>query len=376
MGFDCCALRWSDAEPSTFAAARPATFEMNEKLDALHRALVVVEHPLAHHVLKPMPDKGLAHDHVRLLGSGWLARVPKQSQMGLTAAHNLAYQRACFERAVSSGHTPRLHSVLPPSTDLPRGALLVQEIVGRSARLPQDLGAIVSALASLHALPVPSERQRVPLQDEADPLRALLQEIVAQARYLEAAHVPPQVAKTVSRELQNLQALCAAAARPTRHLIAFDGHPGNFVVRPDGIAMLVDLEKCRYSYPGLDLAHATLYTSTTWDIATHAVLTIDEILQAYRAWSSTMGPYGEAALPWQLPLRRAMWLWSLTWCAKWRVLSNQRSRGSSSGEDWSADRSADALVRHVRERVDHYLSASLVERILHEFDSIEKALIA
>jgi hypothetical protein len=27
------------------------------------------------------------------------------------------------------------------------------------------------------------------------------------------------------------------------------------------------------------------------------------------------------ARPWHGPLRRAMWLWSLTWCAKWRVLS-------------------------------------------------------
>src|SRR5690606_34705588 len=132
--------------------------EMNDKIDALHRALGLVNHPLSDHALQPMPDKGLAHDHIRLAGSGWLARVPKQSQMGLDAAHNLAYQRACFERAAPSDHTPRLHSVLQPSAGLPRGALLVQEIVGRSARLPQDLGAIVNALASLHALPVPPEQ--------------------------------------------------------------------------------------------------------------------------------------------------------------------------------------------------------------------------
>lgn len=349
---------------------------MIDKLDALRRTLCMVDHPLAHHALQPMPDKGLAHDHVRLLGSGWLARVPKQSQMGMDAAHNLAYQRACFERAAPSGHTPRLHSVLNPSAELPRGALLVQEIVGRTAQLPQDLSAIVTALASLHALPVPSAQQRAPLQDEVDPLRALLQEILAQARYLEAAHSSPLVTQTVSSGLKNLQTLCAGGARPMRTLIAFDGHPGNFVVQADGAAMLVDLEKCRYSYPGLDLAHATLYTSTTWDVDAYAVLSLDEVLKTYCVWSHAMGPAGEAALPWQLRLRRAMWLWSLTWCTKWRVLSSQPSHGSSAGEDWSAERSDDALVRHVRERVDHYLSTSVIERTLHEFDALDRALVA
>lgn len=32
-------------------------------------------------------------------GHGVLLRVPKQSQLGLSAASNLTYQAACFERA-------------------------------------------------------------------------------------------------------------------------------------------------------------------------------------------------------------------------------------------------------------------------------------
>ena len=35
--------------------------------------------------LQRLPDKGLAHDHVRIVGSDWLARIPKQSQMQLSA---------------------------------------------------------------------------------------------------------------------------------------------------------------------------------------------------------------------------------------------------------------------------------------------------
>jgi hypothetical protein len=343
---------------------------------ALQAALAAAQHPLRHCAMAVLPDKGLAHDHVRLVGSGWLARVPKQSQMGLDAAHNLAYQRACFERAAPSGHTPALHGVLPPSAHLPRGALLVQEIVGRPAHLPHDLPAIVNALAAIHSLPLPAAARRAPLLAAADPLRDLHQEIATQAQHLAAACVAPAVSRAVTGQLLALAARCARPERPPRHLIAFDGHPGNFIVRDDGSAVLVDLEKCRYSHPGLDLAHATLYTSTTWDLDTHAVLSLSEVAFAYRAWGQAMGTAADAALPWAVPLRRAMWLWSVTWCAKWRVLARQPARSSSAGEDWSEERSDSALVHHVRDRVDHYLSAPVVERVLQEFDALDQALAA
>jgi thiamine kinase-like enzyme len=349
---------------------------MTDKLDALRHALQAAKHPLAHHALEAMADKGLAHDHVRLVGSGWLARIPKQSQMGLEAAHNLAYQRACFERCTPGGHTPQLHSVLAPSHLLPRGALLVQEIVGRPARLPQDLPAIATALASLHTLNLPAPAERTPLLYAADPLLDLLREIAAQAVYLEQARVAPRVRAVVEQEIQGLRALCEQALRPPRSLIAFDGHPGNFIVLADGTAVLVDLEKCRYAYPGLDLAHATLYTSTTWDLHTHAVLSPSEVVAAYRAWAHAAGPLAAASLAWQMPLRRAMWLWSITWCAKWRVLSQQQASVSAGGEDWSAERSDDQLVTHVRERVDHYLSEAVVEQVRSGFDPLERALNA
>ncbi|MEZ5581905.1 MAG: hypothetical protein R3F37_03190 [Candidatus Competibacteraceae bacterium] len=92
--------------------------------------------------LEPMPTTGLAHDHVRIKGSGWLLRIPKQSQLGLDAVANLRYQAACFRRAVPSGHTPQLHAVLEPGVDLPMGALLVDEIPGPVIRLPS--GAAVA----------------------------------------------------------------------------------------------------------------------------------------------------------------------------------------------------------------------------------------
>ncbi len=343
----------------------------NDVIQHLRAALHAADHPAAGQPLLPLPDKGLAHDHVRLQGTGWIARIPKQSQLGLTAQDNLDYQRACFERAAVSGHTPALHGVLPPSTHLPRGALLVQAIEGRAARLPHDLPALAAALAALHALPLPEAAARPPLLNAADPLLALVQEIDVQAFHLAEAGLPVAVLTAIQHERQRLQACVSATDRPARCLIAFDAHPGNFIVQSDGRAVLVDLEKCRYAHPGLDLAHATLYTSTTWDVDTHAVLTVDEVLGFYAVWAREVGPLATGAQAWHGTLRRAMWLWSITWCAKWRALSRASAQDGADGEDWSGERSEAALVDHVRNRVDHYLSTEVVDAVLHGFDRFE-----
>ncbi|MDO8905360.1 phosphotransferase [Hydrogenophaga sp.] len=340
----------------------------------LHQALREASHPLADARLVPLPDKGLAHDHVRLVDTGVLARVPKQSQMGLAARDNLSYQCACFERASASGHTPRLHGWFAPSDHLPRGALLVEEIIGRSALLPQDLDAIADAMAAWHRLPLPAKAVRAPLLNADDPLRALVTEIETQAAHLPSAAMDASVSQAIQSQLTQLRRLCEQGERPARRLIAFDGHPGNFLVRADGSAVLVDLEKCRYSYPALDLAHATLYTSTTWDADSHAVLTPDETIGFYRRWTQAVGDTVPDAQTWHVPLRRAMWLWSVTWCAKWRVLSGQASVAGADGEDWSTECSEAALVAHVRDRVDHYLGKTVVRQMLDEFDVLEREL--
>ena len=345
-------------------------------IQRLQSALQAAGHPAAGHLLVPLADKGLAHDHVRLLGTGLLARIPKQSQLGLAAQDNLDYQRACFGRAAASGHTPALQGVLPPSEHLPRGALLVQEIEGRPARLPQDLSAMATSLAALHALPLPEAPARAPLLNAPDPLQALVEEIDAQAGHLDAAGVSGPVRSMIESERQRLAHDLGGPARPQPCLIAFDAHPGNFIVQPDGRAMLVDLEKCRYAFPGLDLAHATLYTSTTWDVDTRAVLTVDEVVGFYAAWARAVGPMAADAQVWHVPLRRAMWLWSVTWCAKWRALSGASHPARADGEDWSGERSEVALVRHVRERVDHYLSPAVVADVLSGFDVLERGLRA
>ena len=342
------------------------------RLDAVCAALAaaLAATPFAGTALAPLRDKGLAHDHIRLQGTGWLARIPKQSQMDLPAEENLAYQEACFRRAGQGGHAPRLHGLLPPAPGLPQGALLVEEIEGRPARLPEDLPAIARALASIHALPRPAAT--APLLAPADPLAAMRDEVATQGAYLAEARLAPATRALVERELSAFAALCQAPARPATCLISFDAHPGNFLIRADGEAVLVDLEKGRYGAPSLDLAHATNYTSTTWDVDSHAILTVDQIAAFYAAWEAAPGV--PAARAWHLPLRRAMWLWAVTWCAKWRVLSAAARRDTADGEDWSAEASDAALIAHVRERVDHYLSPETVARCLDEFAALERRL--
>lgn len=341
-------------------------------LDAVRRQLAEAGGFSTSVDIEPMPDTGLAHWHARIVGRGLVVRAPKQSQMRLGAAENLAYQAACFGAAQPSGATPNLFGVLPPRPDLPLGALIVEEIVGRPPRLPADLPAIAQALAAIHGCP--ETRHRETLLRPSQPFKAMLEEVETQARYLAAAGLPAAVATAIETERACARDGVAANPSPQTALISFDAHPGNFLIRDDGTAVLVDLEKARISLPGFDLAHASLYTSTTWDPAVFAVLEPDEVTAFYRDWARTLGRSAGRFQSAHLLSRRLMWLWSVTWCAKWRCTSGKAQRHggdlASNAEDWSAEKSESSLIDHVRNRVDDYLSAPVVDRIRAEFSKL------
>ncbi|MBO6782305.1 MAG: phosphotransferase [Alphaproteobacteria bacterium] len=313
--------------------------------------------------LVPLPDTGLAHDHVAIGETGTLARVPKQSQMGLEASANLAYQAACFERAGESGHTPRLHDTLPPDSALPMGALVVEKIEGRPLSLPDDLEALAAALAAIHALPLPGPAQRAPLRNPSDPLADTFSEVMAQSAFLSGAGLHADAESQIGAELRAAEKALSRPDRPPVSLIAFDAHPGNYLVDARGRAILVDLEKARYGAAPFDLAHATLYTSTTWDVDSRAVLTRDEVREFHDRWLAAVpDALADGCRAWLLPLRRIMWLWSVTWCAKWRVQSAPSSVTTST-ENWSAELSEDALVAHVADRVADYLDPDTIAQV-------------
>lgn len=322
--------------------------------------------------LEPLADTGLAHWHVRLKGTGLLARIPKQSQMGLPAVENLAYEAACFARAAPSGHVPLPKHTLPPGDDLPWGALLVQEIIGTPANSPAHLPAIMQALAAIHRLNVPTPALRPPLLCETPALVGMLQQISAQAAYLDQPQVPPASRQAIQHTLTDLTHSVTRLCRdlPLR-LITFDAHPGNFLITPQGSAVLVDLEKMRYGLPPLDLAHATLYTSTTWDVSASFELSVAQIAAAYQTWIDTMGPEAAPYLSALVPLRTLMWLWSVTWCAKWLGEFSRPRQKALVGEDWSQDNSQPSLVAHVHERVTHYLAPATIARVQAELEALQ-----
>ena len=70
-----------------------------------------------------------------------------------------------------------------------------------------------------------------------------------------------------------------------------------------------------------------------------------------------------------------MWLWSVTWCAKWRALAVRAASTSSDGQDWSSEHSDARLARHVRGRVDDYLSVARVQGVQAEFAELRSALL-
>jgi aminoglycoside phosphotransferase (APT) family kinase protein len=342
------------------------------ELLATHPASAALTAGLRAEELVKMREKGVAHAHFRLAGRGLVLRVPRLSQWALPPEENLAYQAACFRRAEPSGATPRLAAVLPVGDALPRGALLVEEISGRPPRLPQELPSIATALARIHALPVPEPARRAPLADHGvvGPIAGTLAVIERQVPALDEADLPHATRDALLAELDGARDLAATASVQDQPitLVGTDTHPGNFIIRDDGSAALVDLEKALYGSPAIDLAHASLFTSTTWDLDVQATLSRADIAAFYHHYLEQIGPDAEARLrPWLLPCRRLTWLRTMMWCVRWRV-------ASAANPDWSERRVDPILVAHIRRRVAMFFAPETVASVRAEW--LEAPLLA
>ena len=347
-----------------------------EDLDILHAALITRPgfETVPRDALEPMRQKGLAHDHVIIRNTGALLRVPRQSQFAMAARENLEYQLAGFARCAAGGHAPRPHGACPPSEALPMGAVIVDYIEGRPAQLPADLPALAECLASIHILPVPDPAHRPPLADHADPIAGTLKFIEEQAVFLDDACEDRDARRMIEEEVEWARRFAGESfgkPQPVT-LVATDTHPGNYVVRDDGRAFIVDLEKALYGAPAIDLAHCTLYTSTTWDLEAGVEVAPADVADFYRYYLGSLPPALALELePWLMPLRRLTWLRSTTWSAKWRVQSRKErvaaKHSAAATEDWSAENRDKALIAHVEGRTRAYLSAEIVERIRAEW---------
>jgi Ser/Thr protein kinase RdoA (MazF antagonist) len=311
--------------------------------------------------IAPMAAKGVNHDHYRLTGAGLVLRVPRPTPWADDAATQLAGEAAAFERAEPAGVTPRLIATVAPTGALPRGALLVEEITGRSPRLPRDLPAIAHTLARLHSLPVPPPQARAPLPDHgvAGPIAATFAVIARQREFLPRVRLAPVTRAALDEECAVAER-CAADAAPAAQplaLVGTDTHPGNFIIRADGTAVLVDLERVCYGSPAIDLAHATLYTSTTWDLEVQAVLAPEDVSAFYRHYLVAVSPERAAALrPWLVPARRLTWLRTMMWAVRLRALTES-----------GRVRIEPRLARHIEARLADFFDPAAVARVRAEW---------
>lgn len=298
-----------------------------------------------------LPATGTAHGHVRLKG-GRLARIAYAYEDDPTSAARLHLQAEAFRHLAPAGRTPRLHEVIEPRPGLPGGALIVDFIEGRAPRLPDELDAMAGTLARLHSLPLPLAHSPIPRQD--NPFRMTLDVVEEGARrFLDKAVADLGARAEVVEELELMRAVAKTLAhRPQPLSIALaDTHPGNFIVDGAGIAWFVDLEKVHVGSAAIDLAHATLPTSTVWHPDVGKVLSLAEVGRFHDSYLAQIGESRAAELrPWLQPMRRLTWLRTTLFMARWKV-QTEAPRDPSDPLQWSDAGLSPEMREHLRARI-------------------------
>jgi Ser/Thr protein kinase RdoA (MazF antagonist) len=251
------------------------------------------------------------------------------------------------------------------------GALVVEEIQGPPMRLPEDLPRSAEALAAIHRLPLPPAPERPPLADHSDAVAGTLGFIERQWAFRDALPLAPETRAQLEEEIAWARAFAAEEKPPQPvTLIATDSHPGNFLIEGAGRAVFVDLEKMLYGSPAIDLAHHTLYTSTTWDVDSAGVLSAADTARFHDTYLGALPPaLAEAVRPWIAPMRRLTWLRTVTWALKWRALTAPPGPGERRQEDWSATPMPPAYRTHVAARIADFLAPETVARVRGEWMS-------
>jgi len=317
--------------------------------------------------LVPTPATGTAHGHVRLR-NGLLARIAYAHEGDPAAATRLAIQAEAFRHLEPTGRTPKLHEVIEPRSGLPGGALIVDFVEGHAPRLPNDLAAMADTLARVHALPLPQAGSPIPRQ--TNPFLETL-EVVEQnaARFLDTA-VPDSESRTgIADELRLMRGMALVVAQSPQLLAVAlaDTHPGNFIVGRDGIARFVDLEKVHVGSPAIDLAHATLATSTLWHPDVDVTLTQAEVQDFYGTYLAKVGEKRAADLrPWLLPMRRLTWLRTTLFMARWRVQTHGPRDPSDPGQ-WSDAGLQPAMKAHINATIDRCFEHDTIRQIRAEW---------
>ncbi len=316
---------------------------------------------------KKLPATGTAHGHV-LLRDGRLARIAYAHEGDPTAGARLHTQAAAFRHLEPAGRTPRLHEVVEPRAGLPGGALIIDYIDGHPPRLPQELGAMADTLAAIHSLPLPPDDSPLPRQN--NPFAETLQLVEATAqRFLDEAVRDPAARAEIADELRLLRedARTLAGQKQPLTVALADTHPGNFLVTDNGTAFFVDLEKVHVGSPAIDLAHATLATSTNWHPEIGAFLKRDQVQAFYDGYLARIGPErAETLRPWLEPMRRLTWLRTTMFMARWRV-ETRGPRDPENPAQWSDAGLAPEMKKHVDATIDLCFTPGFIREVRSEW---------
>ena len=217
---------------------------------------------------------------------------------------------------------------------------------------------MADTLARIHALPLPPARSPIPRQK--NPFLETLEAIELNAmRFLDKA-VPDFGARAeIAEELRLMRGMALAFAQRAQPLTVAlaDTHPGNFIVDREGLAWFVDLEKVHVGSPAIDLAHATLPTSTLWHPDVGKMLSRAEVQGFYDTYLEKVGKKQAASLqPWLVPMRRLTWLRTTLFMARWRV-QTRSPRDPADPTQWSDAGLEPAMKAHIDARIDQCFSA-------------------
>jgi len=246
--------------------------------------------------------------------------------------------------------------------------LIIDHIEGRAPRLPDELAAMADTLARIHALPLPPAGSPIPRQK--NPFIETLEAVEQNAmRFLDKAVPDPGARAEIAEELRLMRGLALAFAQRAQPLTVAlaDTHPGNFIVDRTGAAWFVDLEKVHVGSPAIDLAHATLATSTLWHPDIGKVLSPAKVKGFYDAYLEKVGA-GQAALlaPWLLPMRRLTWLRTTLFMARWRV-QTRSPRDPADPTQWSDAGLEPAMKAHIDKCIDQCFRRETIRSIRAEW---------
>ncbi len=311
-----------------------------------------------------LPATGTAHGHVKLR-DGRLARIAYAYEGDPTVAARLHQQAEAFRWLEPAGCTPRLHEIVEPRPGLPGGALIVDFIEGHAPRLPDELDTMAESLAAIHALPLPLVSSPIPRQQ--NPFLETLAAIELNAdRFLDKAVPDCEARAEIAEELRLMRGLALPEHQPLTVALA-DTHPGNFIVDDRGTAWFVDLEKVHVGSPAIDLAHATLPTSTLWHPDVGTLLTRAEVQGFYDDYLALLTRETATALaPWLMPMRRLTWLRTTLFMARWRV-ETRSARDPANAGQWSDAGLEPRMKQHIDARIDQCFRADTIHAIRAEF---------